>query len=91
MRARYSAFAVGDRDFLVATWHSSTRPAELELDADRVWTGLQILGQTGGGMLEATGTVEFGARYRQDGRRGEQRENSRFVRQCGQWRYLGTA
>jgi SEC-C motif-containing protein len=91
MRARYSAFAVHDRDFLATTWHSSTKPDVLELDTGREWTGLQLLGHTGGGMLEATGTVEFCAHYRQEGKRGEQRENSRFVREDGQWRYLGTA
>lgn len=88
MRARYSAFTVQDRDFLVTTWHSSTRPADLELDADREWTGLRIVAHTAGGMLQAEGTVEFSAGYRQAGKRDEQRENSRFVREEGRWRYL---
>lgn len=35
MRSRYSAFAVSDADYLRTTWHSSTRPADLALDADR--------------------------------------------------------
>ena len=29
MRSRYSAFAVGDAAYLLATWHPSTRPAAL--------------------------------------------------------------
>jgi SEC-C motif-containing protein len=88
MRARYSANARGDRDYLVNTWHSQTRPLNLALAAGRSWTGLQILGQVRGGLLDAEGTVDFRARYRQDGRAGEQRENSRFVREDGRWRYL---
>ena len=32
MRSRYSAFVVGDAAYLLATWHPSTRPAELELE-----------------------------------------------------------
>ena len=32
MRSRYAAYASGDRDWLLATWHPSTRPAQLELD-----------------------------------------------------------
>jgi SEC-C motif-containing protein len=88
MRARYSSFVRGDRDFLLKTWHSSTRPATLTLDGDRRWTGLQVLGHERGGLLDAEGTVDFRASYRQDGRTGEQRENSRFVRADGRWRYL---
>lgn len=89
MRARYSAFVLGDRDFLVKTWHSTTRPARLALDEDRRWTSLQILDRTAGGLLDASGTVEFAAHYHQHGKVGSQRENSRFVREDGYWRYLG--
>ena len=35
MRSRYSAFAVGDADYLLATWHPTTRPAELALDPEQ--------------------------------------------------------
>ena len=31
MRARYSAFAVGREDYLLASWHPDTRPAEVDL------------------------------------------------------------
>ncbi|MGI8666521.1 MAG: YchJ family protein [Jatrophihabitans sp.] len=91
MRSRFTAFALGETDYLTTTWHSSTRPADLELVAGRRWTDLQILGHTGGGLFEATGSVEFRARYRENGRAGEQQENSRFVREDGQWRYLAGA
>jgi SEC-C motif domain protein len=88
MRSRYSAFVVGDADHLLATWHSTTRPRSLELDGDLRWTGLDVLGTTGGALLGAEGTVEFRAHYRVGGRSGAQHENSRFAREDGQWRYL---
>ncbi|MDQ1580588.1 MAG: motif domain protein [Microbacteriaceae bacterium] len=88
MRSRYSAFVVGDADYLLATWHPSTRPASLELDPGQRWFRLDILGRSEGGMLDTDGTVEFSARYRLDGIAGEQREVSRFVREDRRWFYL---
>ncbi|MFL6160865.1 MAG: YchJ family protein [Jatrophihabitantaceae bacterium] len=92
MRARYAAFAVGDERFLVDSWHPSSRPAGPVCDPTLSWTGLFVTDRTGGGLLEQTGTVRFTARYqRADGTPGRLRENSRFVRQDGRWRYLGPA
>jgi SEC-C motif domain protein len=88
MRSRYSAFAVGDPAYLLATWHPSTRPRTLGLDPEVRWTGLDVLATTGGALLAAEGTVEFRASYVVGGRAGAQHENSRFVRDGGQWRYL---
>ncbi|MDQ1582986.1 MAG: motif domain protein [Microbacteriaceae bacterium] len=88
MRSRYSAFVVGDADYLLATWHPSTRPASIELDPEQRWFRLDILDRNGGGMLDSEGTVEFSARYRLNGGAGEQREVSRFVREDRCWLYL---
>ena len=92
MRSRYSAFALGDTAYLSATWHPSTRPSDLELDSDQHWIRLDIENSTGGGLLATTGTVEFTAYYRavEDGRtvRGEQHENSRFLKEGGRWFYV---
>jgi len=88
MRSRYSAFVLGDPAYLLATWHPSTRPRTLELDDGVRWTDLDVLATTGGALLAAEGTVEFRASYVVDGRAGAQHENSRFVRDGGQWRYL---
>jgi SEC-C motif-containing protein len=84
MRSRYSAFAVGDADYLLATWHPSTRPRRLRLDPALRWTGLEVLATTGGALLAAEGTVEFRARSTA----GSQHERSRFVREDGRWFYL---
>ena len=90
MRSRYSAFVQRDPAYLLRTWHPSTRPPTLELDPRMEWIGLHILARTGGSLLESTGTVEFSAAYRVGGKLRSQEENSRFVKQHGQWFYLGT-
>ncbi len=88
MRSRYSAFAVGDPAYLLATWHTSTRPRTLDLDPDVRWTGLDVLATSGGTLLAAEGTVEFRAHHLLGGSAGVQHERSRFVREDGRWRYL---
>jgi SEC-C motif domain protein len=88
MRSRYSAFAVGDPGYLLATWHPTTRPRTLDLDPEIRWTGLDVLATTDGAMLSPEGTVEFRAHYVRGRGSGAQHENSRFLRENGQWRYL---
>ena len=88
MRSRFSAFAVGDPDYLLATWHPRTRPAELELEADRQWYRLDIIATSGGSPFETTGTVEFEAHYRSPSGASSQHEVSRFVRDAGRWLYV---
>ncbi|MBB4682967.1 YchJ family protein [Amycolatopsis jiangsuensis] len=88
MRSRYSAFAVGDAGYLVTTWHPRTRPKRLRLDPAQEWTRLDVLGHTGGSLLENEGTVEFRAHYRYRGQEDSLHENSRFVREAGRWLYL---
>ena len=91
MRSRYSAFALGDEDYLLATWHPSTRPAALDLDPDQRWTHLEILSHADGTLFQTTGTVEFRAHYRRQGHRDVLHENSRFVREDGAWFYVSPA
>lgn len=88
MRSRYSAFVTGDSAYLLASWHPSTRPAELELDPSMVWRRLDIVDTVAGGPFDDRGIVEFAARYRQDGQRGIQRERSTFLREDGRWFYV---
>lgn len=86
MRSRYSGFVRGDVPYLLSTWHASTRPATLELDALAKWLGLEIRQhrQTGPDTAE----VEFVARFRVSGRAVRQHELSRFVRESGRWYYV---
>ena len=88
MRSRYTAYALREPDYLLATWHPSTRPTTLALDPDTRWIGLEILGRTRGGMLDTEGTVGFRATYRRDGLRLHQQERSSFVRENKSWYYV---
>ena len=88
MRSRYSAFAIGDEDYLAATWHPSSRPADLSLNPDQKWVSLEIVARTKGGLLDTEGTVEFRASYRIQTQKGEQHEVSRFVKEDGRWFYV---
>lgn len=88
MRSRYTAFTIGDRDYLLRTWHPRTRPRQLELDPDQRWLSLQVLGTAAGGLFDDTGEVEFRATYRFAGRRGVLAECSRFARIDGNWIYV---
>jgi SEC-C motif-containing protein len=91
MRSRFSAFAVRDAAYLLRTWHSTTRPPGIEFEPEQRWTGLEIIGTTGGSAFHTEGTVEFRAHYSLHGRTDAQHELSRFVREDGLWVYLGEA
>ncbi|ART71487.1 hypothetical protein BTO20_25680 [Mycobacterium dioxanotrophicus] len=89
MRSRFSAFALGDADYLIATWHPETRPKRLDLDDGIVWRRLQIVDTDAGGTDDETGVVEFRAQYEHDGKRHILHERSRFDRdRRGAWRYI---
>ena len=88
MRSRFSAFALGLPEFLVATWHPDTRPAELELDEAIVWQDLDIIRTEAGGPFDGTGIVEFEAHFRLLNQSNSQHEVSDFVREGGRWYYL---
>lgn len=88
MRSRYAAYALGLADYVLATWHPSTRPLELDLATapQPRWIGLRIIAVA---LQDAQhGTVEFVARYRLGGRAHHLHEISRFVREDGRWYYL---
>lgn len=87
MRSRYSAYVLGLEDYLLATWHASTRPAALNLgsDAPPKWLELEVKACT---ASDDAATVEFVARCRVGGRAQRLHEVSRFVREDGRWYYV---
>ena len=86
MRSRYTAFVLGRRDYLLATWHASTRPTDLALDPGAKWLGLEVRSHQ---LVDADhAEVEFVARYREGGRAVRLHERSRFVRESGRWFYV---
>jgi SEC-C motif-containing protein len=84
MRSRYSAYVLGLIDYLLATWHPSTAPGELELPPVK-WLGLEVRHTEAAGDA---GVVEFVARCKSNGRAERMEETSRFVRQEGRWLYI---
>ena len=42
MRSRYSAYALGRHDYVLDTWHASTRPAAIEPDDAVRLLGLEV-------------------------------------------------
>jgi SEC-C motif-containing protein len=88
MRARYSAYAVNDIDYVWQTWHPRTRPEAVTPQAGLTWTGLEIVDTVDGRTDDASGEVEFHAHYRQNNRRGTLHERSRFAVRAHRWFYL---
>lgn len=89
MRSRYTAYVLGDADYLLRTWHPDTRPVSLDLQADAVrWVGLKVGECTDGGEEDDTGYVSFVARYKEGGRATRLAERSRFLRVDGRWLYV---
>ena len=62
MRSRYTAYAVGDADYLLRTWAPETRPSRVRIDPAQRWLSLEVLASAGG-LLDAAGTVEFVASF----------------------------
>ncbi|MBW7472115.1 YchJ family protein [Marinobacter sp. M216] len=85
MRSRYCAFVLGLTDYLLATWHASTRPDSLSLESSPDWASLRILGSSQDGDA---GTVHFRAIYRAGSGWGYLEEQSDFVREQGRWFYV---
>lgn len=88
MRSRYSAFALGLADYLLATWHPSTRPASIEpLPPGAQFVRLDVRECLPGPGPDAA-EVEFVAVSKHQGRAHRLHERSRFVREGGRWYYL---
>ncbi len=88
MRSRYTAYTQQAEDYLLATWHASTRPAALGLaeDVATKWIGLEVKRHEQADAAHAS--VEFVARYKVNGRAHRLHEVSRFVREDGRWFYV---
>ena len=88
MRSRYTAYTLGREDYLLMTWHPSTRPASLGVAGEppRKWLGLVVKRHEY--HLPDHAIVEFIARYKINGRAYRLHEISRFVCQAGQWFYI---
>jgi len=86
MRSRYAAFVLQRPDYLLATWHASTRPTALALEPAAKWLGLEVRSHRV--IDQDHAEVEFVARCREAGRATRLHERSRFVREAGRWFYV---
>lgn len=91
MRSRYTAFVRGDIDHVRATYAPEHRDRAGNSLPAVEWTGLTIHGTTGGGGEDRSGTVDFAARFREDGAIRVHREISNFRRENGNWVYVDGA
>ncbi len=88
MRSRYTAYTLNRKDYLLATWHHSKRPASLGLtdQPHNQWLGLTVKRHEQSAPDRTI--VEFVARYKINGRAYRLHEISRFVRESGLWFYV---
>jgi len=88
MRSRYTAYTLLLEEYLLATWHTSTRPTSLDLAAEAAtkWIGLEVKRHEQQDTDHAI--VEFVARYKVNGRAHRLHEVSRFVHEDGRWFYV---
>lgn len=89
MRSRYSAYVLSLEDYLLTSWHHSTRPASLDFSdaAQTKWLGLEIKRHII--IDDDHAQVEFIARYKTGGQSAIRlHEISDFVREDGKWFYV---
>lgn len=84
MRSRYCAYAMQERDYLLASWHSDFRPDDLQLENLTRWIGLEILDAR---EQQDYAVVEFEASMLIDNKVELMHERSDFLRQQGKWLY----
>jgi SEC-C motif domain protein len=90
MRSRYSAYVLDLTDYVLATWHRSTRPAAVPPNEPGLrWLGLEVRQVSDDDATHAT--VEFVARSKWGGKAHRLHERSRFIREEGRWWYVDGA
>lgn len=86
LRSRYSAYALGYKDYVLKTWHPSTRPEDMMLEPIK-WLGLKINDIEE--IAEDEAFIDFVARGRDKGLGFRLHEKSRFVKDSdGLWYYV---
>ncbi len=93
MRSRYSAYVLGNMDYLADTLAPEARadfdPVEAGGTAkETAWQGLEVRAVTDGGAEDAIGLVEFVARYRLHGEQHLHHELASFRREQGRWVFV---
>jgi SEC-C motif-containing protein len=93
MRSRFTAYALGKVNYLIATTEASEREKidrqELASYCKEVkCVGLKIVFAENGGKHDSEGVVKFHASLQINGKRHLHIEKSRFFREDGKWVYV---
>lgn len=93
MRSRFSAYALGKVDYLIATRPEAKRGEEDREELARYCksvscVGLKIVRKEAGGKADEAGVVTFHASLQANGRRSLHIETSTFARENGRWVYV---
>lgn len=92
MRSRYTAYTMGNIDYVERTCVAEERENFNRQEAQRVvaeitWQGLDVIRVVDGGAGDQTGQVEFVFCFSQNDKPYVQRELASFVREDGAWLY----
>lgn len=93
MRSRYTAFTLGDGDYIFESHYSKTRKLSEKKSIQNwaksvQWMKLDVLNTTKGGVNDTEGTVEFKAYFIEAGKLDTIHENSLFTKENGHWVYV---
>ena len=93
MRARYTAYAMGNVDFIInsnepESRENLSREAIEEWSRGSEWQGLEILSTKKGGAGDTEGLVEFKAHYMQNRARFTHHELASFRKMDGKWMFF---
>lgn len=93
MRSRYTAYCVGDIDYVLATWAPQTvtqvdAQSLAKRKAETEYLGLKIISKSAGTRKHNQGQVEFEAKFITLGKQQTHHENSNFIKIDGKWHYV---
>lgn len=93
MRSRFTAFTLGDADYLLETHHPSRHsPTERQQLTETLkqyrWLSLEVVRATKDDKQCSNAMVEFIARYTNGTQLEQLHERSSFIRENGRWFYL---
>ncbi len=93
MRARYTAYATQNMDFLYLSGGPEVRASFdrnmcMEWSKSAEWQGLEVIATERGGAGDSDGIVEFKANYSVNGKPCLHHETAKFERIDGEWRFI---
>ena len=89
MRSRFTAYAMDNTDYILATWDTVVPPEKRALSEENIaWQRLEIIDTKKGGLNDTKGIVEFKAFYQNNGEDYLLHEISRFAKTNGRWLYV---